>query len=174
MDRNVIENLSIEERDAYDQQVYGLVARFAALQPEWGIQDDGRGDPAFEVGNYWLQDAFRWLNPDSKVPRPFPKGDNFASSIVMCPPGKGVGIHGHTTEEMFVVLEGRFLFLWGEEEQHKTVLEKFDAISFPGPVMRRFINNSHSTGYILSVVGGGDPPQSIVVEDFVIKRQASR
>jgi mannose-6-phosphate isomerase-like protein (cupin superfamily) len=74
-------------------------------------------------------------------------------SIAECEPGNGPGLHRHlNTVENFFCLSGRFEISWGDEGEHKTVLEPLDMISVPRGENRRFFNISNGVGRLLVMI----------------------
>jgi mannose-6-phosphate isomerase-like protein (cupin superfamily) len=74
-------------------------------------------------------------------------------SIAECEPGNGPGLHRHlNTVENFFCLSGRFEISWGDEGEHKTVLEPLDMISVPRGENRRFFNISNEVGRLLVMI----------------------
>ena len=64
-------------------------------------------------------------------------------SIAECEPNNGPGLHRHlNTVENFFCLSGRFEISWGDEGEHKLVLEPNDMISVPRGENRKFFNIS--------------------------------
>src|SRR5260370_6934762 len=67
-------------------------------------------------------------------------------SIAECEPGNGPGLHRHlNTVENFFCLSGRFEIAWGDQGEHRLVLEPFDMISVPRGENRTFRNLSTQT-----------------------------
>lgn len=78
-------------------------------------------------------------------------------SIAECPPGDGPMLHAHMrTHEIFMCLKGRFEVSWGDEGQHRIVLDPFDTIDVPLGVTRAFRNVSDETGLLHVIILGGD------------------
>ncbi|MEH6754920.1 MAG: cupin domain-containing protein [Alphaproteobacteria bacterium] len=82
---------------------------------------------------------------DGVIPGP----PNFAVVIAECEPGNGPGLHSHAhTTETFTCLQSRFVIEWGDEGEHAVELGKFDTISVPPGVMRRFANIGDERGLL--------------------------
>ena len=78
-----------------------------------------------------------------------PGPENFAVVIAECEPGNGPGLHSHAhTTETFMCLQSRFLIEWGDDGEHSIELERFDTISVPPGVMRRFSNIGDERGLL--------------------------
>ena len=74
-------------------------------------------------------------------------------SIAECEPGNGPGLHRHlNTVENFLCLSGRFEIAWGDQGQHKLVLEPLDMISVPRGENRSFRNVSGETARLLVMI----------------------
>jgi mannose-6-phosphate isomerase-like protein (cupin superfamily) len=74
-------------------------------------------------------------------------------SIAECEPGNGPGLHRHlNTVENFFCLSGRFEISWGDEGEHKLVLEPLDMISVPRGENRKFFNISNEVGRLLVMI----------------------
>jgi mannose-6-phosphate isomerase-like protein (cupin superfamily) len=160
----VIRSMSPQERAAYDEQVYERIIRFASVRPNWELSPNcrlpghERANLAYVGGGEYLG----WEGDGASVPpQPVVPGERYSCVILLCAPGKGAPLHAHTTEEMFLVLSGRWAVYWGNDAEHEAILDKWDAISFPGPVMRGFRNVSDQEAHLLSVIGGHAPPPPI-------------
>ncbi len=74
-------------------------------------------------------------------------------SIAECEPHNGPGLHRHlNTVENFFCLCGRFEIAWGDNGEHKTVLEPNDMISVPRGENRIFRNISDEVGRLLVMI----------------------
>jgi quercetin dioxygenase-like cupin family protein len=86
----------------------------------------------------------------------------FQIGMFEAPPGSGPGWHTHEYVEMFVPLTGRWRFCYGlnsedpEDLLGEVILEKWDAISFPPHLWRRFENASEEVAWAFAVL---DPHQ---------------
>ena len=79
-------------------------------------------------------------------------------------PGKGPLMHNHDTNETFIALTGRWRCEWNEGEAMQHVdLERYDVISFPVGVARRFMNVTYDEPgreHLLMFIIGGNQPQA--------------
>ncbi|HKC45501.1 MAG TPA: cupin domain-containing protein [Burkholderiales bacterium] len=82
--------------------------------------------------------------------------DGFNMQMSRAKPGKGNGLHSHTTVETFIPLNGRWKISWGDRGENEVVLEQFDVISVPPGVMRSFRNIGDEEAYLLAILGGTD------------------
>ena len=83
--------------------------------------------------------------------------EGFHMSIVCCEPGKSAPLHNHLTQEVFVVLCGRWEVFWGPDGATSVLLEPWDTISVPPGVSRGFRNVSNETAYLIGMASGQDP-----------------
>ena len=81
----------------------------------------------------------------------------FSFSLIEVGPGNGAGLHSHTTEEVFMPIDGKLAVFWGEQGENEIVLGPLDTITVPIGVMRGFRNAGNETAMMLAVVGGNDP-----------------
>lgn len=84
-------------------------------------------------------------------------GQGMNLAYVRCPAGEGVVYHKHDTNETFVVMTGRWRFLWGEGEGESVVLGPRDVVSFPNSVPRRFVNLGPEPALLLALNAGVNP-----------------
>lgn len=155
-----VQSMSAEERAKHDASVYDRVIRFFQVRPNWELSPNCRL-PGHERANLVYVGGGSYLNWEGEVdwrqPPPVVAGENYSCVILLCSAGKGAPLHAHTTEEMFLALSGRWAVYWGNKAEHEVILKTWDAISFPGPVMRGFRNVADHDAYLLSVIGGGSP-----------------
>lgn len=83
--------------------------------------------------------------------------EGFHMSIVHCEPGKSAPLHNHLTQEVFLVLTGRWEVFWGPRGDRKLLLEQWDTVSIPPGVSRGFRNVSDEPAYLLGMASGKDP-----------------
>ena len=109
-------------------------------------------------------EAFYPMMSDPSLGGPFASNpavsdaQNMIVAIVKCSPGQGPYLHAHyNTRENFMCLTGKFEILWGDEGEHRTVLEPYDMIAVPQGVVRTFRNCSDSEALILGVIRGDSP-----------------
>src|SRR5262249_48885487 len=80
-------------------------------------------------------------------------GPGLTLTIAECPPGDGAGLHAHEqSTENFFCLNGRFEIAWGDEGEHKLVLDPLDMCSVPRGVCRSFKNISNETARLLVII----------------------
>lgn len=83
--------------------------------------------------------------------------EGFHMSIVCCEAGKSAPLHNHLTQEVFLVLTGRWEVFWGPLGERSTVLAQWDTISIPPGVSRGFRNVGKTAAYLLGMASGQDP-----------------
>ena len=73
------------------------------------------------------------------------------------PPKVTNSLHSHTTAEVFVALNGRWRFFWGQHgDAGEVVLERGDLINIPTGIFRGFENIGTDYSMIMAVLGGDD------------------
>jgi quercetin dioxygenase-like cupin family protein len=80
----------------------------------------------------------------------------FSVGIIRMEPGKGAGLHAHTTEEVFIPLKGKCTVFWGDDAENEIELDTWDTFSVPIGVMRGFRNDGDETAVVLAINGGHD------------------
>jgi quercetin dioxygenase-like cupin family protein len=129
--------------EGYDRKLYSVIG--------FGSPDDATsGDP--ESGNPHVSSPAGSL-ASAKTAVDIDEGLNVG--FLEVEPNNGVAYHSHDTNETFVVLDGRWRFMWGEGESVE--LGPRDTISFPGPAERRFVNVSDQKGTLLMIIAGSKP-----------------
>lgn len=96
-------------------------------------------------------------NPDFERQTAIKDPHNFQIGMGWAPPGNGPHWHTHDYTEMFFILEGEWTFYWGYDEDPEKpeghfVLNKWDAISLPPGVWRRFEVSGDSIGWFFAVL----------------------
>jgi mannose-6-phosphate isomerase-like protein (cupin superfamily) len=129
------------------------VARFNELEP---LTDAlfGQFLPNSQASLYKIINRGTADNPKVKPKIKIPH--SFATTITSVPPGQGAPLHAHETEEVFFVLNGSMVFLWGDEGENEITLNKWDTLSMPKHVMRGFENRTEETVNLYVVIGGPD------------------
>ena len=145
--------MAIPTRHVSKEEMLTRVALFHDLQPSKRPLIDAVL-PQFQREIFPIIGGGVMEDPDLKVPITAVEGFNL--SIVRCGPGKGTGLHNHTTVEVFMPLSGRWSVQWGDNGD-ELVLGPLDVISVPVHVMRGFRNESTEEAMLLVVVGGTDP-----------------
>jgi mannose-6-phosphate isomerase-like protein (cupin superfamily) len=127
-------------------EMEGRVARFRDLKPTDDYVDSAI--PGCE------RTTLRVLGHPPHAPL---AADGFHMSIVCCDPGKAAPLHNHLTQEVFVVLTGRWEVFWGPQGDRHVVLGPWDTISVPPGVSRGFRNVSAEPATLIGMASGQDP-----------------
>jgi quercetin dioxygenase-like cupin family protein len=93
---------------------------------------------------------------DSDMAPPIANEHCFSIGLIRLEPGQGAGLHAHSTEEVFIPLNGKFTLIWGDKGDKEVTLEKWDTCSVPIGVMRGFRNDDDHTVVAMAIVGGHD------------------
>jgi quercetin dioxygenase-like cupin family protein len=80
----------------------------------------------------------------------------FSFSMIEVDAGKGAGLHAHSTEEVFMPIDGKLAVFWGDKGENEVVLGPLDTITVPIGVMRGFRNDDDKTIHVIAIVGGDD------------------
>ena len=80
----------------------------------------------------------------------------FSFSLIEVEPGHGAGLHSHTTEEVFMPVDGKLAVFWGDQGENEVELGPLDTITVPIGVMRGFRNAGKEEAYLMAVLGGTD------------------
>jgi quercetin dioxygenase-like cupin family protein len=80
----------------------------------------------------------------------------FSIGLIRMEPGQGAGLHAHTTEEVFIPLNGKCTIIWGDNAENEIELEQWDTCSVPIGVMRGFRNDDDHTVVVIAINGGHD------------------
>ena len=80
--------------------------------------------------------------------------DAFNLTYLACEPGTGIGAHAHDTEELFIVMAGRWRVTLGENAEQATEIGPFDLVAVPPGIMHGAMNISDETGWMMTVNAG--------------------
>ena len=144
------------------EEMSARTARFANLRPYSDQHDESSGIPRKAMEKLTAHRVYPIMAPETYTGRsamaPVKAGERVVIAIAECPPGDGPGLHNHEiTTETFFCLEGTFEVTWGDEGEHKVVLEPMDLVSVPQGVMRAFRNISDVTGRLHVTIELGEP-----------------
>ena len=133
------------------------VARFKKLETYQRQNFDAHGIPPGAVEKITARKVYPVMAPadyqgrSAGAPVKGPRG--LIVSIAECEAGNGPGLHRHlNTVENFMCLSGRFEIAWGDNGEHKLVLDPLDMISVPSGENRSFRNISNETGRLLVMI----------------------
>jgi mannose-6-phosphate isomerase-like protein (cupin superfamily) len=134
------------------------LARFEEL-PLWGLlEDDGipvEARDVFVARRLWSIVCPSSLEGSLQNPAPIRDTEDFVMTIAACPPGQGPGLHHHLhATETYTCLQGRFRVAWGARGEHELVLSRWDTLSVPPGVIRRFQNVGDEEGFIQVILSG--------------------
>ena len=139
------------------EQMEKRVARFSKLQTYQRQNFEAHDIPPGAVEKVTARKVYPVMAPadyqgrSAGAPVKGPRG--LIVSIAECEPGNGPGLHRHlNTVENFLCLSGRFEISWGDQGEHKTVLEPLDMISVPRGENRKFFNVSNEVGRLLVMI----------------------
>jgi mannose-6-phosphate isomerase-like protein (cupin superfamily) len=106
-------------------------------------------------------------------PAPIDSPHNFHLANMRMPKGVRPAVHAHPYNEVFMPLDGRFRFYFGEGAgkslENSTILGPMDVISVPGGVHRTFENVGDAPAHVLVIFDiSGDPHTDMIIapEDF--------
>jgi quercetin dioxygenase-like cupin family protein len=119
-------------------------------------------------------------NPDFKPMLTAPH--KFQIGVLEAPPGNGPAWHTHSYVEMFMPLTGRWCFSYGldpdapDELAGQVVLDRWDVISFPPGLWRRFENASDANALVLAILDPHEVFESKdpVWPDWLVEEAVSR
>lgn len=139
------------------EQMEARVARFKKLQTYQQQNFQAHNIPPGAVEKVTARKVYPVMAPadyqgrSAGAPVKGPRG--LIVSIAECEPGNGPGLHRHhNTVENFFCLSGRFEISWGDNGEHKTVLEPLDMISVPRGENRKFFNIGNELGRLLVMI----------------------
>lgn len=129
------------------------VARFKGLKP-WPEAFVDTVVPEFKRDIFSVIGAGVLEDPDMapKIGDAHP----FSIGLIRMEPGQGAGLHAHTTEEVFIPLNGKCTIIWGDKGENEIELEQWDTCSVPIGVMRGFRNDDDHTVVVVAINGGDD------------------
>jgi len=111
--------------------------------------------PQFERDNYNV--IGRGVTEDSTMEVAIPDAKDFHLTIVRAEPGKGSDLHVHETVEVFLILTGNWLVIWGDRGENELAVGPWDVVSVPVGIMRGFRNVTPVDAYMVAILGGTDP-----------------
>jgi uncharacterized RmlC-like cupin family protein len=139
------------------EKMEARVARFKKLQSYQTQNLAAQGIPPGAMEKITARKVFPVMAPadyqgrSAGAPVKGPRG--LIVTIAECEAGNGPGLHRHlNTVENFMCLTGRFEIAWGDQGEHKLVLDPLDMISVPRGENRSFRNVSNETGRLLVMI----------------------
>ena len=89
----------------------------------------------------------------NKAAPPVSGAHDFTLAFNTVQPGAGAPLHSHKMVEVFVPLNGKWKFFWGEDGTGEAELGPWDTISFPAGLMEGFKNIGTEEATLLVVLG---------------------
>ena len=139
------------------EQMQARIARFSKLATYQNQNFEVHGIPPGAVEKVAARRVYPVMAPadyegrSAGAPVKGPRG--LIVSIAECEPGNGPGLHRHhNTVENFLCLCGRFEIAWGDDGEHRIVLDPLDMISVPRGENRSFRNVSDEIGRLLVMI----------------------
>jgi quercetin dioxygenase-like cupin family protein len=137
----------------------GRVAHFDQLAPDRGAFPDIK-DQAHARTVWYL------LSPGGLAgePSPIRAPHGFHMAIMRMPKGMRPSTHAHPYNEVFMPLDARFRFYYGDNEAHSVEVGRYGVISVPAGVMRTFENLDEHDAHVLVVFDTpGDPHTEMLI-----------
>jgi len=94
---------------------------------------------------------------DEQIIKAVKAAENFHIDFIKAGPGQGAALHSHDSEEVFIVMTGRWKITWGTKGEHELELDQFDGVSVPSGVMRSFENLGDQENVLMAIIGGKTP-----------------
>ena len=157
--------MPIEQRQELDRQVPGRIVRHQE-QPKLEQAYAEYDLPGHQRAAIIYYGEIGMTLPDDHPP--VVPAQNFTGAMMFVPPGHHVPLHTHTTEEMFLVLEGAFEAQWGAEGEHSERIGVWDTVSFPAGVIHGLLNVGEDRGALWVSLGGDHTNNApLFVEDVL-------
>lgn len=144
------------------QEMEARIVRATTIQPKKRRLDAAGGIPAEAMEAIAADSIYLYMAPAEGVGATsqnpgivgFP---GLTVNVCRCPVGQGPDLHSHArTLETFMCLKGQFEVRWGDEGQHRTLLDEHDMVSVPPNVMRAFRNTGLTQEAVLLVLIQGE------------------
>ncbi len=94
---------------------------------------------------------------DQQIFKAVKAAENFHIDYIKAGPGQGAALHSHDSEEVFIVMTGRWKVTWGTRGENTLELDQFDGVSVPSGVMRSFENLGDRENVLMAIIGGKTP-----------------
>jgi uncharacterized RmlC-like cupin family protein len=139
-------------------EMLARIARFGEQAPDPKAFPD-LNDPARK------RDVVYMISPDETAgDAAISQPHGFHMSILTMNKGVRPTVHAHPYNEIFMPIDCKFAFFWGDDCQESVVLDPLDVISIPPGVFRTFENLEDRPGHVMAIFDyGGDPHEGIVV-----------
>lgn len=106
---------------------------------------------------------------DEQIFKAVKAAENFHIDFIKAGPGQGAALHSHDSEEVFIVMTGRWKVTWGTHGEHQLELDQFDGVSVPSGVMRSFENLGDKENVLMAIIGGKTPGYCVWSEAILDK-----
>lgn len=137
----------------------GRVAQFSELAPDMGAFPD------IKDGQH-ARTVWYLLSPDGLAgePSPIRAKHGFHMAVMRMPKGMRPSTHAHPYNEVFMPLDARFRFYYGDDEAHSVEVGRYGVISVPAGVMRTFENLDDHDAHVLVIFDTpGDPHTDMLI-----------
>jgi len=139
----------------------GRVALFDGLSPDMGAFPDIKDSE--HARTVWYM-----LSPQGLAgePSPIKAQHGFHMAIMRMPKGMRPSTHAHPYNEVFMPLDARFRFYYGDNEAHSVEVGRYGVISVPAGVMRTFENLDERDAHVLVIFDTpGDPHTDMLISE---------
>jgi len=106
---------------------------------------------------------------DEQIVKAVKAAENFHIDFIKAGPGQGAALHSHDSEEVFIVMTGRWKVCWGTDGENELELSQFDGVSVPSGVMRSFENLGDGENVLMAIIGGRTPGHCVWSESILGK-----
>ena len=106
---------------------------------------------------------------DEQIVKAVKTAENFHIDFIKAGPGQGAALHSHDSEEVFIVMTGRWKVTWGNHGENELELDRFDGVSVPSGVMRSFENLGDQENVLMAIIGGKTPGYCVWSEAILDK-----
>lgn len=150
-------------------EMLARIARFADHSPDAAAFPDLKSEGHKREVRYMIStDAMAG-------PAPITAPHHFHMAILTMPPGMKPVVHAHPYNEVFMPVDARFRFYWGDEagdgEEDSVEIGPLDVISVPAGVHRTFENLSDAEARVVAIFDiPGDPHVDMVVPQAVYEK----
>jgi quercetin dioxygenase-like cupin family protein len=150
-------------REMTPEQVSAYIAKFRDLTTDPEAFRDAN-NPERRLNIKWA------ISPgNTGGPAAISTPHSFHMTYIESEPGLQPVLHFHEYPEIFICMRGEYTICWGNEGEHKVVLEPFDTFSVPTGLMRSVENTGSETGLVMVIYGDvEDPNAGIFVPQEVI------
>ena len=104
---------------------------------------------------------------DEQIFKAVKAAENFHIDFIKAGPGQGAALHSHDSEEVFIVMTGRWRVRWGTHGENELDLGQFDGVSVPSGVMRSFENLGETENILMAIIGGKTPGHCVWSESIL-------